>query len=365
MVDTNPTEDHSPGRWYVSPLRVRVDERVGELQGRSSCGDAASVRCQHVPHPRRHPVGQGEQIAVLMPKDIHRCVVLVSGAAPHVVDDCETGHPAGDPRSYSIGDVLVEFGEPAGQRHSEDPNRGRLASVRLRTPMTTEDAVSYVQAELSAKANPDKAARMQAYMKTEMPFYGVQKPGRTEILRYLKREAAPQDREEYQDLATALWELPHREEKYLAQAVAVAFKSFIVPESLPLYERFIVEGAWWDFVDETATHLIRELVLEHPSRIWPVVDEWSQDDNMWLRRTSLTCQIGAKERTDADRLFRFCEMRMHETEFFIRKAIGWALREYAKTDPEAVAAFAREHRESLSGLSFREATKHIGDLVSR
>lgn len=225
-------------------------------------------------------------------------------------------------------------------------------------------AVSYVQRSLRERANPDKAVGMQAYMKTEMPFYGVQKPGRTEVLRRLRSEFAPGDRGEYEALVTALWELPHREEKYLAQGVAVEFKEFIVPDSLPLYRRFVVEGAWWDFVDETATHMIRELVLNYPSEVWPVVDSWNDHEDMWLRRTSIICQIGTKERTDADRLFRFCERRMHEQHFFIRKAIGWALREYARTDPGAVARFASEHREDLSGLSFREATKHIGHLVS-
>jgi 3-methyladenine DNA glycosylase AlkD len=228
----------------------------------------------------------------------------------------------------------------------------------------TRDAVAYAKAALAAKANPDKARGMQAYMKTEMPFYGVQKPGRSEVLRHLKKEFAPRDREEYEALVTALWELPHREEKYLAQGVALAFRRFIVPESLPLYRRFIVEGAWWDFVDETATHMIRELVLDFPGEVWPTVDVWNGHDDMWLRRTSIICQIGAKDRTDAGRLFRFCEGRMHETEFFIRKAIGWALREYAKTDPDAVAGFVIEQREGLSGLSFREATKHIGQLVA-
>jgi 3-methyladenine DNA glycosylase AlkD len=85
---------------------------------------------------------------------------------------------------------------------------------------------------------------------------------------------------------------------------------------------------------------------------------------MWLRRSAVICQVGAKQRTDVDRLFSFCEARLEEKEFFIRKAIGWALREYAKTDAHAVARFAIEHRHRLSGLSFREATKHIGHLIS-
>jgi 3-methyladenine DNA glycosylase AlkD len=227
----------------------------------------------------------------------------------------------------------------------------------------TAAVVAYVQSALSAAADPEKAEGMAAYMKTDMPFYGVQKPARTRILRHIRSEFAPANRDEYEELATALWELPHREEKYLAQGVATLFRQFIVPQSLPLYERFIDEGAWWDFVDDTATHMIRELVLEHPDVIWPVVDRWIEHESMWRRRAAIICQVGAKDRTDADRLFAYCEARAHETEFFIRKAIGWALREYARIDPEAVAGFVNAHREHLSGLSFREATKHIEELV--
>jgi 3-methyladenine DNA glycosylase AlkD len=205
---------------------------------------------------------------------------------------------------------------------------------------------------------------MQSYMRTDIPFYGVQKPARQPILSHLVRELAPADREAYEAIVTALWELPHREEKYLAQGVAAGFRQFIVPESLPLYRRFIVEGAWWDFVDETATHMIRELVIDRPEETWPVVDGWVDDDDMWLRRAAIICQVGAKERTDADRLWRCCASRAHDKEFFIRKAIGWALRDYARTDPGAVARFVDRHRGDLSRLSFREATKHIGDLVS-
>lgn len=226
-------------------------------------------------------------------------------------------------------------------------------------------AVDYVRTALAEQANPDKAGGMAAYMKTDMPFYGVQKPARTQILGHLKKEFPPTDIHEYHALATALWELPYREEKYLAQGVAVAFGQFMVAESLPLYTRFIVEGAWWDFVDEAATHMVRQLVVYQPDETWPVVDTWNGHDDMWLRRASIICQNGAKERTDSERLFLFCQRRAHETEFFIRKAIGWALREYAKTDAAAVAAFATTHREELSALTFREATKHIGQMVGR
>jgi len=204
---------------------------------------------------------------------------------------------------------------------------------------------------------------MQAYMKTDMPFYGVQKPGLKMIIRRLKDEFAPSDQDEYESLVLALWDLPHREEKHLGLAVGVQNRQFHTPTSLPLYRRLIVEGAWWDFVDEVSTHMVREVVRDYPAPAWSVVDHWIDDEVMWLRRSAITCQVGVKERTDAVRLFSFCEQRAFEKEFFVRKAIGWALREYSKTDPEAVTAFAIEHREELSGLSFREATRHILDHI--
>ena len=225
------------------------------------------------------------------------------------------------------------------------------------------DLVRFVRRRYRELGDAGKAVEMAAYMKTDMPFYGVQKPGRTVILRQLVKEHIPAGQSEYERLVLGLWDLPHREEKYLALGVARHFKEFVTPELLPLYRHLIVEGAWWDFVDEVATQLIRSLVLHHPEDTWPVVDRWIDDEDMWLRRTAIICQVGLKEATDAGRLFGFCQKRMGETEFFIRKAIGWALREYAKTDPEAVAGFARAHRHELSGLSFREATKHIKELV--
>jgi 3-methyladenine DNA glycosylase AlkD len=225
------------------------------------------------------------------------------------------------------------------------------------------ECVEHARCALGAQADPAKARAMQAYMKTDMPFYGVQRPGRAPILRRLQEECRPGTRDEYEDLVLSLWSLPHREEKYLAIGVATGHRSFIVPASLPLYRRLIVEGAWWDFVDAVATDLVRRLVVGYPEETWPMMEVWIDDEDMWLRRSAILCQIGAKDRTDTGRLFDFCARRAFEQEFFIRKAIGWALREYARVDPSAVARFVTDHRDQLSGLSYREAIKHIGHLL--
>jgi len=230
---------------------------------------------------------------------------------------------------------------------------------------TVEEARSYVSSALEALGDPSKATQMQAYMKTTMPFHGVQKAARAPVLRQLVREYRVGSGPEYREMVLGVWTLPHREEKYLALGYARHFTLFIDPLQLPLYKRLIIEAAWWDLVDEVATKLIRHLVLEFPNESWPVVDTWVEDEDIWLRRSAIICQVGAKERTDPARLFSYCESRASEKGFFIRKAIGWALREYSKTDPLAVAAFVNSHASDLSGLSFREASRLFPHLIDQ
>ncbi|MDJ0923021.1 MAG: DNA alkylation repair protein [Acidimicrobiia bacterium] len=219
--------------------------------------------------------------------------------------------------------------------------------------------VEFVAAELAVRANPEKAAGMAAYMKTDMPFYGVQKQGRVEVARAMKRLFPIDDLATYRAAIEALWVQPRREEKYIAIAVAKEYKQFLTFENLDLYRRLIVEGAWWDFVDEVAIHCVGIVYLNDRDRIETVIEEWVDDEVMWLRRTSLISHIKHKEQTDYELLFDHCLRRAAEKEFFIRKAIGWTLREYAKIAPERVAGFLLEHRDRWSGLSFREAAKHL------
>jgi len=217
-----------------------------------------------------------------------------------------------------------------------------------------EDLIEFARAELAAAADPAKAGPMAAYMKTDMPFYGVQKPARAKIERRMLREFRAATRRVYERSVLALWSRPHREEKYLAIRFATGHDEFIDADSLPLYERLIREGAWWDFVDEIAKHLVGGALRKDPGDLWPVMDSWIEDGDFWIRRTALLCQLGFKGDTDHRRLFDYCLRRAEEAEFFIRKAIGWALRDYSYAEPERVRDFLLEHRRRLSSLSFRE-----------
>jgi 3-methyladenine DNA glycosylase AlkD len=225
--------------------------------------------------------------------------------------------------------------------------------------MDTGALVNVTQGYLAGAADADKAAPMAAYMKTDMPFYGVQKAGRTPILRTLTRQFSPTNRSEYEAAILTLWNLPHREEKYLAIGFARTFDDFIDIDSLPIYEDLISDGAWWDFVDEVATQLVGRALMKDRPDVEPIIRSWILDDDMWFRRTSIICQLKHKHDTDMRMLDDACTENLADTKFFIRKAIGWALREHAKADPQWVRAYVAEHRDKMSGLSTREATKHL------
>jgi 3-methyladenine DNA glycosylase AlkD len=220
-------------------------------------------------------------------------------------------------------------------------------------------AVSFVGRELSARADPIAAVDMARYLKTEMPFYGVKTPDRAPIAAEMARRWVPETPRDYERLILALWRQPHREEKYLALGVAERHKRFVTLDSIPLYRRLIVEGAWWDLVDGVAANLVGGVLLRSRAEMTPVIRDWLEDKDMWLRRTAIISQLNHKAATDATLLFECCARRAHEKEFFIRKAIGWALRQYARTDPEAVRRFVNQHEHELSGLSKREALKHL------
>jgi 3-methyladenine DNA glycosylase AlkD len=222
-----------------------------------------------------------------------------------------------------------------------------------------EAMTEFLAAELAKIGDPQRAADMGAYMKTDMPFYGIKNPDRKKVYREMRRRFPIGNRAEYLAAVQALWARPYREEKYCAIGLAVDYPEYVTIGSVPLYRRMIVEGAWWDFVDDIAIRLIGKILLDDRPRMHPKLDRWIDDPNMWIRRTAILSQIGHKDRTDRDQLFGYCLKRAHEKEFFIRKAIGWALRQYAWTEPDPVREFALDHRDRLSGLSFREATKHI------
>ncbi|WP_434440853.1 DNA alkylation repair protein [Lentzea sp. E54] len=215
--------------------------------------------------------------------------------------------------------------------------------------------IEAVRAGLEALADPRKAPEMQAYMKSDMPFLGVQKPGRVALLRSLP---VPGDRDEWLDAVRTLWrEATYREERYVALALS-GDRRFQSVDLLPWFDEMIVTGAWWDYVDEIASKRVGPLLRSAPDVVRPLMLKWSADEDRWRRRTSIICQLGSKGATDADLLTACIDANADDPDFFLRKGIGWALREFAKTEPGWVRSFV-EARPGLSPLSRREALKHL------
>jgi 3-methyladenine DNA glycosylase AlkD len=161
--------------------------------------------------------------------------------------------------------------------------------------------------------------------------------------------------------ALTLWrEATHREERYLAIDLTGyrAYREWQTPALLPLYEEMIVTGAWWDYVDEIANRRVGPLLRDFPDELTPVMRAWATDDDLWKRRTSIICQLSFAEATDTALLTSAIEANLGDRDFFIRKGIGWALRQFARTEPGWVRAFVDGH-PGLSPLSVREALKHL------
>ncbi|HEY9126636.1 MAG TPA: DNA alkylation repair protein [Acidobacteriaceae bacterium] len=232
----------------------------------------------------------------------------------------------------------------------ESPDRSTRESSRK--------LVAFVRERFAEMADPQKAVPMAAYMRTSQPFYGVPHAGIDAIAREVLAQFPVVSRTDYEWYVLALWRLPHREEQYLAVRYARQ-KKLISYESLPLYEQLIREGAWWDFVDEIAAHLVGTALDKDRSRVEPVLDRWIEDRDFWMRRAALLAQLRHGRHTNQEQLFRYCLLLCGEREFFLRKAVGWALREYSKSSPEAVVNFVETHRARLSPLTVREAVRHL------
>ena len=223
--------------------------------------------------------------------------------------------------------------------------------------------VDEIRSALAAVADPEKAAPMQAYMKSTMPNLGVQKPARVAALRSVLRRHRLPDRVTWEDTVRLLWDgATYREERYAATDVA-RYRSYADwatdPRSLALFDHLIVSGAWWDHVDEVAIRLIGPLLDAHPAEVAPVMRSWARDVDRWRRRASVICQIGLRDATDTVLLAECILANVDDPDFFLRKGIGWALREYAKTDPHWVRTFTTSYRARLSPLSLREATRTL------
>jgi 3-methyladenine DNA glycosylase AlkD len=225
--------------------------------------------------------------------------------------------------------------------------------------MANAELIAAIRAELQVAADPARAAGAQAYMKSEMPSLGVRVPSVRRIVATAARQLPPASLDELTLTALELWRSASwREERYAAIDLTGLRLAAGELSMLAVYEEIIRSGAWWDLVDGVSSRL-RGLLQAHPPEMAAVLRRWSTDGDFWIRRASITAQLGAKTATDRALLEDVIEANLDDREFFIRKAVGWALRDYSATDPGWVRAFVERHRARLSPLSIAEATRKL------
>jgi 3-methyladenine DNA glycosylase AlkD len=215
---------------------------------------------------------------------------------------------------------------------------------------------------LQNAGDPEVAVAQQAYMKSAMPYYGVTAPRLKQALRPVLATYAPADRATWEATVRGLWDgATHREERYAALALARhrAARAWQDPEVLGLYKHLVVTGAWWDLVDEVASHLVGGVLAGRRREVTPVVRAWARDEDLWVRRTAVLSQVRHKSDTDTELLHDAIDANLDDRSFWLRKAIGWALRDYSRTDPAWVRAEVELLGDRMSGLSRREATRHL------
>ena len=255
-------------------------------------------------------------------------------------------------------------------------------------PKTQPSILLLVRREFARLGDPKRAAGQQAYMKSAMPYHGIASTPLRSACKTLFANLAFSSPAVWNAMVLSLWRgAKFREERYAAIALTghKLAKPYQTPAAMPLYEEIIVTGAWWDYVDDVASHRVGPILRDHPAPMKKMMRAWSKSPDMWKRRTSIICQLGFKKETDLNLLYACIEPSLYRghpdrsdapvrreakskdpssaadlsKQFFIQKAIGWALRQYAWTNPTEVKQYVRDHRNRLSPLSIREALKNV------
>ncbi|HEX8904017.1 MAG TPA: DNA alkylation repair protein, partial [Longimicrobiaceae bacterium] len=229
-------------------------------------------------------------------------------------------------------------------------------------PTPSADLLLRLRAALAAAGDPGVAEGARAYTKSAMPYHGVKPVPQRRIFREVFADVDLPTAEAWRAAVLHLWRSAgFREERYAALWLAGdrRFARFQAMDALPMYEEVVVTGAWWDFVDDVASHRLSVLLRRHPAEMRREMLAWSRGGDIWKRRAAILCQLPLKRDTDTELLAACIQPSLGRPEFWLRKAIGWALRQYAYADPAWVERYVREHAAELSPLSKREALKHV------
>ncbi len=209
-------------------------------------------------------------------------------------------------------------------------------------------------------ANPAQAVAMSRYMRDQFEYLGIKSPQVAALLKgFISQNGLPATND-LDAIVRDLWQLPQREYQYSALNLMGKLEKKIEPEFITTIEHLLVTKSWWDTVDALAGHAVGTQFKRFPDIRVKYLKKWRKSDNFWLRRTTLLFQLGYKEETDFGLLCELVKENLGADEFFINKAIGWALRQYAHINPASVKKFVKTTKE-LHPLSRREALKNIGE----
>ena len=210
---------------------------------------------------------------------------------------------------------------------------------------------------LSLEGDVEQAKSMSAYMRDQFEFLGIKTPKRRQLCREAFKNARKTAKIDWESVELC-WQKPQREYQYIACAYLVKMKKFTTLADLPKLKKLVITKSWWETVD-TLVKVFTDLYLSYPSEMTPIMLTWSEDSNLWVKRVALEFQLLLKKQTDTELLAKIIINNLGSDEFFINKAIGWALRDYSKTDPKWVAGFIATYRNELSALSIREGSKYL------
>jgi 3-methyladenine DNA glycosylase AlkD len=216
-----------------------------------------------------------------------------------------------------------------------------------------------IEQSLSALSNPEKARPMAKYMRDQFIFLGIPTPQRREAIKALSLPMLPS--EHLFSLVQQLWQQPEREYQYVAIDLLKKNSKQLTLADICTLQDYLQQKSWWDSVDGLASVIgtaMKRLTRAQP-RHQDIMDSWLSHDNLWVRRVAMIHQLGWRNNTNEQRLSHYALALATEKEFFIRKAIGWALRDYARHQPDWVKAFVAQHEALLSPLSVREAVKRL------
>jgi len=219
--------------------------------------------------------------------------------------------------------------------------------------------ISSLTKTFAEHSNSENAVSMQKYMKNKFKFFGIKSTLRRELSKdFLKKEDLP-DFENIGVIVRELWSLPQRELQYFAMELLFKYSKVLQEDDYKLFEFMIINKSWWDTVDFIAAKIVGSHFLMYPTLRGAISKKWINADDIWLNRTGILFQLKYKGKTNEEMLYSYILQHSNSSEFFIRKAIGWSLREYSKTDSESVTKFVQINENQLSSLSIREALKHI------